>query len=318
MNTGQDARAEEARDWAIRLRDPAFADWDGFTAWLEADAANNAAYEAALDEIDRVDALFDVPPPVPMPVRVTGVARAPRRWRAPAIAASTALLAVGGSWLALRPEPVRDYVTAPGERREIALDDGSRILLNGGTRLRMDPAEPRAVAMEQGEALFRIRHDARRPFVVTMADGTRLVDVGTTFNVEGHGGALDVAVSEGAVDYRGTGAAVRLNAGEMLARASANETPVKRAIDPAVVGGWQNGDLAFDEAALADVAADLSRNLGATVAVDPALATRRFSGTIVLDGPAEAMMPRIAPVLNVRIVRDGDGWRIVPPDAARR
>ena len=35
---------EQAIDWLIRQRDPAFADWEPFTDWLEADPANNEAY----------------------------------------------------------------------------------------------------------------------------------------------------------------------------------------------------------------------------------------------------------------------------------
>jgi transmembrane sensor len=31
---------EAARLWAIRVQDPAFADWDGFTEWLERDRAH--------------------------------------------------------------------------------------------------------------------------------------------------------------------------------------------------------------------------------------------------------------------------------------
>ena len=35
---------EQAIEWMIRQRDPAFADWEPFTDWLEADPENNAAY----------------------------------------------------------------------------------------------------------------------------------------------------------------------------------------------------------------------------------------------------------------------------------
>ena len=35
---------EQAIDWLIRQRDPAFADWEPFTDWLEADPANNEIY----------------------------------------------------------------------------------------------------------------------------------------------------------------------------------------------------------------------------------------------------------------------------------
>jgi transmembrane sensor len=315
-----DLLREDARLWAIRVSDPAFADWDAFAAWLEQDPAHNAAYEAALDDLEGVDALFDVSPapiPFPAPVQV-GPAHAPRRWRMPAAAVGVALLAAGGSWLALDHRAQQEYATAAGEHRTVELADGSRIVLNGGTRLTFDPARPREIAMAQGEALFEVHHDQAHPFVVTTKDGTRLVDVGTVFNVVKRGAALDVAVAEGAVDYRGGGAVIRLAAGDMLTRASATAAPVKRSVDPGAVGGWRTGLLQFTDAPLRTVAEDLARNLGRPVAIDEALASRRFSGTIVVDGAPDAVMARVAPLLGVRIERDGAGWRITRPDGPPR
>jgi transmembrane sensor len=316
MNAASDERiGEDARLWAIRVRDPAFADWDGFTVWLEADPAHNAAYDAALDEQAGVDALFDVPPAPSW--QAAPVERPARRWRMPAMAAGVAVLAVGGGWLALDRSSMQEYATAPGERRSVELADGSRIVLNGGTRISFDRANPRDVRMADGEALFDIRHDEARPFVVTMGDGTRLVDIGTIFNVEGHGGALGVEVAEGAVVYRGGGGEVRLDAGEMLTRSSADAAPIKRAVDPAIVGGWRTGYLQFADTPLREVASDLSRNLGTPVDIADGLATRRFSGTIMLDGGTDAVMARVGPLLDVRLEKHGSGWRMIPPDGAR-
>jgi transmembrane sensor len=307
---------EEGRHWAIRLRDPAFADWDGFTAWLEADPTHNAAYETALDEMADADALFDVPPQPAWTPTAQPAVRPARRWRVPAMAAGVAMLALGGGWVALQPGDPERYATAAGERRTIELADGSRVLLNGNTRVTLDPASPREIAMVGGEALFQIRHDASRPFVVITSDGTRLVDAGTTFNVIEERGALDVAVAEGAVIYRGAGAELRLDPGDMLTRA-AGARPVKRRVDAGSVGAWQTGQLQFADAPLADVARTLSRNLGVPVAVDPAIAARRFSGSVMLDGGTEAVIARVGPLLGVPITRHGDGWRMIPPDGAR-
>jgi len=326
MNASSDELLrEDARLWAIRVGDPAFADWDGFTRWLEADSAHNIAYEAALDELSAADGLFDVPP-APMPDAAPAPAWQPaavpvrrerRRWGAPALAAGVAVLAVGGGWLALDHGSMQEYATGPGQRRAIELADGSRIVLNGGTRLAINPANPRSVTMADGEALFQIRHDERRPFVVTTADGTRLIDVGTTFNVIGQGGALSVEVAEGAVVYRGTGAEMRLDAGEMLTRANATAQPRKAAVDPKTVGSWRTGYLQFADTPLAELAADLSRNLGVPVTIDGRLASRRFSGTIMTDGGADAVMARVGPLVDVHLERRGDGWLMTPSDGAR-
>jgi transmembrane sensor len=311
-----DQLREDARLWAIRVGGPAFADWDSFVAWLEADPRHSRAYDAAVDEQADADALFDVPP---APAFVQPARRAGPRWRMPAIAASVAVLAGIGGWYALDQAPLtRTYTTAPGERRTIALADGSRILLNGGTQLSMDASRPRAIAMARGEAVFEVRHDAADPFVITTPGGARLIDVGTVFNVEVEGGALDVGVSEGGVVYRDGADEVRLNAGEGLTRRTADAAPVKHAVAPETVGAWRGGSLEYTDAPLGDVATDLSRNLGVPVGIDAALAARRFSGTIMLDGGSEAVMARVGPLLDVRLERRGNnGWMITTSHGAR-
>lgn len=312
--------ADAGRLWALRVRDPAFADWDGFTAWLEADPAHNAAYEAALDEMAAADDLFDLPAePLPVAANDEDGVRPLPRWRVQAVAACAALVAMAGGWFALdRQAPARvEYATAMGERRTVVLDDGSRVILNGGTRLSLDAGNPRDVAMAGGEAVFDVKHDASRPFVITTADGTRLVDIGTRFNVDSRDGALDVAVAEGAVMYQGGrvgGGDIRLDAGEVLTRATRDARPVKRSVAAEEVGAWQSGQLYYTDATLADVAADLSRNIGVTVGADKAIAARRFSGTITLDGDAAAVMARIGPVLGVGTRKQDRGWRLTSSD----
>ena len=327
----EDALREEGRLWAIRLRAPDFADWDGFTTWLEADPAHNAAYEAALDEMDAADALFDAPPEPaakpkpawsPAPAETPAAPVQPHRrsgaWRMPAVAAAAVVAAVGGSWIAFQGSDTMVYATQPGERRELDLADGSHIILNGGTRLTIDRDNPRQVELASGEALFTVHHSDTRPFIVTTPDGTRLTDIGTVFNVVADRGALDVAVAEGAVVYRGPGGEMRLDAGEMLVRPSASAAPEKRAVDTSSIGAWRTGYLQFNDATLADVARQLGRNIGAPVAVAPDLADQRFTGTIMLDGGPAAVMARVDPLAEVTVTRDGQGWRMAPRDGARR
>jgi ferric-dicitrate binding protein FerR (iron transport regulator) len=64
-----DAAAAEAIDWLTRQRDPRFTDWEAFTAWLEADPANAARYDAlaALDAGLAEDMAQDPPLRAPLP-----------------------------------------------------------------------------------------------------------------------------------------------------------------------------------------------------------------------------------------------------------
>jgi transmembrane sensor len=57
-------------------------------------------------------------------------------------------------------------VTGPGERRIVALDPGTQLVLNGSTSLTFDRGDARFSSLAPGEALFRVRHDSAHPFTL--------------------------------------------------------------------------------------------------------------------------------------------------------
>ena len=112
-------------------------------------------------------------------------------------AAAAAVMAgvVCGSWfmggrrtesrLVAAAQPV-SVSTPLGVKSDVVLPDGSRVRLNGGTRI-VYPAlfgDERRVEVD-GEAYFEVEHDARRPFVVVTGQVVSTV-LGTTFNVHAY------------------------------------------------------------------------------------------------------------------------------------
>lgn len=61
MSNRRSGVEEQAVEWLVRLRDPAFADWDSFTAWLETDATHAEVYEALALADEQVATLFPRP-----------------------------------------------------------------------------------------------------------------------------------------------------------------------------------------------------------------------------------------------------------------
>lgn len=316
-----DAVHEAARLWAMRVQSDAFGDWDGLTLWLESDPANREAYEIAVDDDVWAAELFAAQPRRSTMPAANAPPHPPRRrftgFQVGAAAAAVVAVAAAGGWAVLDRDTSQIIATAPGEHRTIALADGTRVLMNGGTSISIDPDQTRQVTLARGEALFEVRHDARRPFVV-MAGDTRLVDAGTVFNVVQNGGAVDVAVAEGAVLYDHGTRDIRLGAGDVLSRATATAAPIIRKASPQTIGTWRTGYLSYADVSLIAVATDLSRNIGRPIRVGDAAAAMRFSGTVMLDGPAEQVLARTAPLLGVRFVADGNGWTMVPADGASR
>ena len=303
------AREEQAIGWVMRLRDAGAADWDAFTAWLEADPAHQAAYEeAALADLD-ADGLVPSPRPAhpawtPAPEPVYRPAR--RRFLGWGAAAAAVAGLVAYSTI---PAGAALYAveTGPGQHRRIDLADGSRIDLNGGTRVQLDRNNARFASLEQGEVLFTVVHDNDHPFEVEAA-GARMRDMGTTFNVVAERGAVEVGVSEGRVLFDPQGVAVDLSPGMSLRRAAANARPVVMRTEPDAIGGWRAGRLSYRSATIGQVADDLTRNLGVSVRASPAAARQPFTGVIMLDPDKGAAVRRAASLLGVSAGRSGDGW----------
>ncbi|WDA39809.1 FecR family protein [Erythrobacter sp. BLCC-B19] len=297
---------DAALHWALQTGEPDFADWDAFTAWLEADPAHGRAYDAAQVALDEAAALVPASETEPVAANdnAPGWLSGGRAWLGGAVAAALVLATTFliGFW----PQGEALYVTAPGETRLIALDDGSSVTLGGGSRLTIEGA--RAARLESGQALFTIRHDAADPFVL-QAGATRLVDAGTVFDVRMVGTSLDVAVAEGAVIIDPQAQGVRVDAGQR-AVGTDGVFRVDR-FDAASVGEWSRGRITFQNATLADIAADLTRATGTTfTSTDSAT---RLSGSIALDA-VKADPRALEGLLGVRVRPrtdgEGEGWVI--------
>lgn len=304
----------QALDWALLTSDPDFADWEGFTAWLEADPAHGAAYDAVQFALEEAAAVAELggagEAAAPAPAGLAANDNPPagwlsgrRAWLGGAVAA--ALVLATTFIFGLLPGGETAYVTAPGETRLIALGDGSSVELAGGSHLVV--AGARTARLEAGEALFTIRHDAADPFVLEVG-ADRLVDAGTVFDVRLAGATVDLAVSEGAVVVNPQGEALRVDAGQRALREGGRYR--LGPVDPAAVGEWSRGRITFENASLAEIAAELTRATGTrfTATGDGAA---RLSGSIAL-AEVRADPQALGPLLGVRVSPAGEGWVIAP------
>jgi transmembrane sensor len=92
------------------------------------------------------------------------------------------------------------FATAVGETREVVLADGSRVMLNTGTRIGVSiTPNRREVLLIQGEATFDVAPDATRPFHVN-AGRREFQAIGTRFNLrEISDENVELTVTEGVV-----------------------------------------------------------------------------------------------------------------------
>jgi ferric-dicitrate binding protein FerR (iron transport regulator) len=83
-----------------------------------------------------------------------------------------------------------EIVTRYGSKTNIVLPDGTRVLLNAGSRLTYSSDIATAAVREvdfSGEAYFEVKHDALHPFVIH-TDDMDIRDIGTAFNVKSYPG----------------------------------------------------------------------------------------------------------------------------------
>jgi transmembrane sensor len=303
---------DAAVHWAVRTGDPAFADWEAFTVWLEADPAHARAYDevsaavSAVAEAGLPEILVAANDNAEGSGAPFGVPR--RAWLGGALTAALALFVFigvpglsGGS----------TYVTDPGEMRTIALDDGSSITLGGDTRLVLRDGDERVAVLEQGQALFDLRHDADRPFEVRAGEDV-LRDIGTVFEVERRGATTSLAVSEGAVLFNPAREKLTVSPGQRAVRRGGAGRIETSAIPTALVGEWRQGRHTFRDATLAEVAAALSGASGVRFAVSPGAAEQRISGSVLID-PIRRDPTSLGPLLGLKVRSESDERWVLEP-----
>jgi transmembrane sensor len=122
------------------------------------------------------------------------------RWQwASACVAASAFMLLAALLLYWPGRASGEYLTGMGERRSIPLADGSAVIMNTQSHLRVRfSARGRDVELLAGEALFSVAHDPQRPFRVH-ARHTIVEAIGTEFSVYLDNAGARVAVTQGRV-----------------------------------------------------------------------------------------------------------------------
>lgn len=321
---------ERAVDWHVRLGsdEAGDADWLAFETWLAEDPVHLRAYEAVEALWSELDALAPVDA-VPIPIaaipasNVTPLipklrpARQPRPWMGAVAASLLAMVVIGGTlgvnyWTG-QPK-TETYDTALGERRVVALADGTHITLNGGSHLTATLGRrERRVVMASAEAVFDVAKDPERPFFIEAGDREIRV-VGTEFNVLHQGGDTKVTVRRGVVEVRPAGAPgaqplARLTKGQALVHHEGQKADAVGAADADVAMAWTTGRLVFQAERLSEVAVTLARYGRRPILVAPEARNMRVTASLNI-GSEEEMLRALAAFLPVQVEHRTDSVRL--------
>jgi transmembrane sensor len=269
-----DIRAQAAA-WLARLHSDARQSEDqaAFQTWLSEDPRHHAAFEAITTTWDLVGG---VQLARPMRAQLLGPSRRGLLIGG-GLAAAGAL--AGTVWFVERGDV---YVSGRGEQKRVALADGSWLILDTDTRLRVRLGrERRAITLEYGRAYFDVASDVLRPFVVN-AGNRDVVVTGTAFDVQHADENVSVTLERGRVFVRpasdADGHAYALVPGDRIAFASGTQ-PRQDRPDLALAMAWRTGRLGFDRETLSHAVAEMNRYGGLPLVIaDPAIANLQISG----------------------------------------
>lgn len=175
----------------------------------------------------------------------------------------------------------------PGERMQVLFQDGSKVHLNSGSRLRYPKKfgfKERRIQLD-GEAWFEIAKNKNRPFVVDLS----CVDIrvlGTTFDVKAYPeeGTISVSLEEGSIELSSQASGTyQLRPGEKAVYDKrSGRCEVARSRDVSQYSAWRRNILVFKSASLSDVMTTLSRNYNVSFNLKDSAALK-YTYTLMTD-----------------------------------
>lgn len=321
------ARIEEAARWRVRLTEQGLESSEAFESWLT--VPENAA---AWRQVEGPWRDFGVAATTPemMAAREGALRRARASGQSAAtglrmralggIAAGFVALAIGGwFWADAQPDT---YRTDLGERRTVALKDGSIMALDSGTevRVRYTP-DARRLELVSGQARFDVAKRPTQPFTVQARDHV-VIATGTAFNVDMLGPNVFVTLIEGRVtvvpdDLEAktrsellhaptTRSDVRvLTPGERLLIAPSHPGKVETVTADRALA-WEMGQIVFENEPLSSAAARISRYGRQTISTEGPAGDLRITG-VFTTGDRTAFIDAVTSYLPVEAVADAKG-----------
>lgn len=193
--------------------------------------------------------------------------------------------------------------------KDFHLPDGSTVVLNRDSQIGFTDnlqGKERRVTLK-GEAFFDVKHDERRPFIVSTPNGSIRV-LGTRFNVWTRNNETRLILEQGRVELTSEKfrEAQILKSGEM-SRIVADSAPTQPIATNVVQHlGWMEGKLVFIKSTLNEVADELERYYDVRITVQD-IALLRQTLTATFDNqPLETVLESICITLNAEYEKHAD------------
>jgi transmembrane sensor len=301
----------QAAAWLARMRSErrTKADEAGFKAWLTEDARHRQAFDAVTAVFEAAGAVADLDHAA---AASTGEAFTGRR-KVLIGAGALALAGLGGAGV-LRLTLAPALKTRIGEQRRLALADGSRVILDTNSVIKVAFTEDhRRVDLLSGRAHFDVAKDPARPFIVRAGD-REVIAIGTAFDVSRENGSTSVVLVEGRVVVQplaralspGQTARQAMAPGDRLVFTTATTPAFQDRPDLARETAWQTGRVIFENDTLQSAVEQLNRYTSQPLVIaDAQAAEMRISG-VFRTGDPETFAKSVALLLPLTVAPSSD------------
>ena len=248
----------------------------------------------------------------PNPVATSQLPVSNRRLpRAYVVAASITVLLVLLGYLTRSYWSVRTIATNYGEVRSIRLDDGSTVILNANSTLRLPRFgfgnRSREVRLT-GEAFFSVRHQPdNQRFIVRTTHGFDVIVHGTEFNVSAYTHRANVMLHTGKVqiDYPAGSSRkqLMLEPGDLVNLNQPGLPRLTHPVQPEVYSAWTEHRFVFNDMTLREFGQLLTDTYGLTVEMPESLTKRTLVGSFQANS-ADELVQIVAELLDLSVSRN--------------
>lgn len=219
----------------------------------------------------------------------------------------------GGAFVVLRPRQSLVCITAPANGvKRIMLPDSTIVWLNKQASIRYPErflSEKRVVGLS-GEALFEVRKDPRRPFIVS-SEAISVRVLGTTFNIntDCKGRTEEVSLIEGSLEVTGNHdegkIIIRPNQKAILDKKT-HFLEVKNEYAP-LEAIWHNDLIPFKNMRMAEISAILEKLYKVEITLAAGIDIHQtYTGSIQKGDDVDTVLDRLAYAIPFRFERKGN------------
>ncbi len=203
-----------------------------------------------------------------------------------------------------------EIYTGPGERKNITMSDGTLLVVNAGSHIRVQNnfSLERRVEILDGEVYFDVKKDAVRPFIITTGAMTTRV-LGTAFNISAYRdiSKMSVGVIRGKVRVSSKGRILQvLGKNDQLTYNKKKNTFKVGAVESGLLS-WREGKLVLNDISFNDMAVLMEKNFGVKIYGEASLLkANRYTTELTTIMGAEKAMEVLAAIHNLKVKRSGN------------